>query len=228
VLLPLIHSLYAQRENGVLYLEADGRKKKIYFTSGRPEFVASSSRDELLGRYLVEHGHCMDMEVDMALALMPHYGGRLGDALVDLGALRPVELYRAVASQVRSRYLEAFRWRAGRWSYVPEARSGEETYPIEQDAQALMRDASFELHPSEVEAALAPIWETVVRVRPDPPAPLTAYDLPDAWSWLLRRADDGATVGGLFGVASRQSGIDEEEAMRAIFLGVSCQILQAA
>ena len=32
----------------------------------------------------------------------------------------------------------------------------------------------------------------------------------------------------LFALASRQSGIDEEEAMRAIFLGVSCQLLQAA
>lgn len=228
VLLPLIHNLHAQRATGVLYLEDEMRRKKIYFVDGRPDFVASTMRNELLGHHLVRERHCLPMEVDMGLALMPQFGGRLGDALVDLGALRPVELYRAVTEQVRARYLEAFRWRTGSWRYAGEKRCGEATYPIEQDAHVLMRDACQELHASELEAALAPMWETVVKRRPNPAASVAAFQAPDAWRWVLDRAGDPVTVGGLFGQVSRQSGLDGEEAMRAIFLGVSCGLLEAA
>ena len=51
---------------------------------GAPEYVTSNVGHELLGEYLVRNGTCMRMEVDMALAVLPKYGGRLGDALVSL------------------------------------------------------------------------------------------------------------------------------------------------
>lgn len=227
-LLPLIHSLYAKRETGMLYLADGARRKKIYFIDGRPDFVASTSRQEMLGQYLVDRGHCLSMEVDMGLALMPNCAGRLGDALVDLGVLRPVQLYRAVAAQVRERYLEAFGWRNGEWRYVSAAESKEETYPIEQDAQVLMRDAAMQLHPAALEAALSPLWEKVLQPTSEPPAPLSAYQVPDAWRWVITQARGEATVGALFARCCRQSGLDEEDAMRALFLGVSCELLQAA
>ena len=73
-------------------------------------------REELLGEYLVRNGTCMRMEVDMALAVLGKHGGRLGDALVSLGVLRPAQLFVAVRGQVRDRYLEALRWERGRWT----------------------------------------------------------------------------------------------------------------
>ncbi len=228
VLLPLIHSLSATRETGMLYLRDGEKRKKIYFVDGRPDFVASTQRGEMLGQYLEDHGHCLSMEVDMGLATMPQHAGRLGDALVALGVLRPVQLYRAVAAQVRERYLEAFRWRGGEWRYVRAAESHEETYPIEQDAQMLMRDAASQLHPSELEAGLSPLWETVVRPSVEPPAPLSAYQVPDSWRWVISQANGESTVGALFARCCRQSGLDEEDALRALFLGVSCQLLDAA
>lgn len=227
-LLPLIHGLYATRETGMLYLDDGARKKKVYFVDGRPDFVASTDRHEMLGQYLVDRNHCLSMEVDMGLALMPQHAGRLGDALVNLGVLRPVQLYRAVAAQVRERYLEAFGWRSGEWLYVRGAASHEETYPIEQDAQVLMRDAALQLDPSELEAALSPMWEKVLTPSFQPPAPLSAYQVPDSWHWVITQARGESTVGALFHRCCRQSGLDEEDAMRALYLGVSCQLLDAA
>jgi serine/threonine-protein kinase len=226
-LLPLIHGLYARRETGMLHLSDGVRRKKVYFVEGRPDFVASTMRGEMLGSFLVDRGHCLSMEVDMGLAMMPQHGGRLGDALVDVGVMRPVQLYRAVSQQVRARYLEAFEWRRGEWLYVRSAESREDTYPIEQDAQVLMRDAAMQLHASEVEAALSPLWETPVKPAEQPSAPLSAYQLPDAWNWVLGQARGDATIGGLFARCCRQSGVDEEDAMRALYLGVSCELLAA-
>ena len=50
------------------------------------------------------------------------------------------------------------RWRTGSWRYAGDKTCGEATYPIEQDAHVLMRDACQQLHASELEAALAPIF----------------------------------------------------------------------
>jgi len=227
-LLPIVSSLMHRRENGVLYLQDGKRRKKIYFVEGRPDFVASSVREELLGHYLVEKGVCLPMEVDMGLAVLPQHKGRLGDALVALGVLRPVELYRAVANQVKTRYLDAFSWRRGEFLYVRGRQSREETYPIEQDAHALMRDACTALHASELEAALAPLWEKVLRPPATGQTSLISYQLPDAWSWVIQQARGDQTVGSLFARCTMQSGLDVEDAMRALFIGVSCRLLEVA
>jgi eukaryotic-like serine/threonine-protein kinase len=227
-LLPVVNSLARNRESGMLYLEDGKRKKKIYFIDGRPDFVASTMREEMLGQYLVDKGVCLNMEVDMGLAVLPQHKGRLGDALVSLGVLRPVELYRAVASQVRARYLDAFRWRRGEFLYVRDKASHEETYPIEQDAHVLMRDACMALHPSELEAALAPLWEKVIRPPMEPQASVGAFQLPDSWRWVLSQARGDQTVGSLFARCTMQSGLDAEDAMRALFLAISCRLLEAA
>ena len=225
-LLPIVNSLARNRESGVLYLDDGKRKKKVYFVEGRPDFVASTMRDEMLGQYLVDKGVCLPMEVDMGLAVLPQHKGRLGDALVSLGVLRPVELYRAVASQVRGRYLDAFKWRRGEFLYVRDKASHEETYPIEQDAHVLMRDACMALHASELEAALAPLWEKVIRPPLESSGAMGAYQLPDSWRWVLSQARGDQTVGSLFARCTMQSGLDAEDAMRALFLAISCRLLE--
>ncbi len=227
ILLPLIHSLAVHRENGMLYLDDGQRRKKIYFVDGRPDFIASTTRQEMLGEYLVNAGRCLPMEMDMALAVLPRHAGRLGDALVSLGVVRPLELYRTVADQVRARYLEAFRWRSGHWLYVRGASSGEQTYPLGPDTYVLMRDATMELHPSELDAALAPLWEKVLRPAEASPASLSAYQVPDEWRWVLAQAKANATVGSVFTRTISQEGIDAEDALRALFLGISCQLVEA-
>jgi hypothetical protein len=92
----------------------------------------------------------------------------------------------------------------------------------------LLRDATLELHPSELEAALAPLWERVLRPDPFLRKTLDAYQLPDAWRWVIEQVNGEQTVGALFARCARQAGLDEEDAMRAIFLGVSCQLFEAA
>jgi serine/threonine protein kinase len=228
ILLPLVHSLAVNRETGMLYLESGLRRKKIYFLDGRPDFIASTDREEMLGEFLVNTGSCLPMEMDMALAVLPRYAGRLGDALVNLRVLNPLELYRQMAAQVRNRYLEAFRWRDGQWLYVRDARSQEQTYPVGNDSYVLMRDATMELDPSELDAALAPMWEKVLHPSSLPPASLSAYQVPDQWRWVLEQARGDATVGVIFARTTAQAGIDAEEALRALFLGISCQLVQTA
>jgi serine/threonine protein kinase len=227
-LLPVVHRLTAGYETGVLHLREGGRQKKLYFLEGRPDFIASTDRNEMLGEQLVSSHVCLRMEVDMALAVLDRYDGRLGDALVGLGILRPVQLVNAVRSQVRRRFLEAFRWRTGEWRFLRGARSEEETFSVQQDPCELLRDAASEAHPAELEAALSPIHERVLVRSPSPPMPLAAYRVPPEWSALISQVNGQSTLASIVARESSRRGADVEEVYRALYLGLSCEIIRAA
>lgn len=226
-LVPLVFEIMRARETGVLHLWDGSRRKKLYFVAGRPEFIASTDRRELLGEYLVEHEYCLRMEIEMALALLPRYGGRLGDALVGMGILRPVELFRAITEQVRARLIEAFRWQQGRWAFVEGERSQEETFPISDDGYELLRDAIADAHPEQLEYALAPVWEHVLVPVPEPHVPVSAFELPQAWLRVLTEIHGASTVGGLLGRHAAGQSRDLEGAYRAVYLALSCGLVRA-
>lgn len=226
-LLPQVHRITRDIETGVLHLADGQRRKKIYFVEGRPEFIASTDRQELLGEYLVASGLCLRMEVEMALALLPRYSGRLGDALVGLGILRPIELFRAISAQVRGRYLEAFRWRAGEWAFVPGARSHEETLPLGHDPLELIRDAVLEAHPEELKSALEPHANAVVSKVDSPPLPFASFRLPEKWRPVLEPTGT-MTVRHLVALETGRGGLGEDEVNRALYFGLSCELLRAS
>ncbi|MEM9866010.1 MAG: serine/threonine-protein kinase, partial [Myxococcota bacterium] len=223
-MIPLVHQILRTRETGVLHLWQGERRKKIYFVEGRPEFVASTDRHELLGEHLVAGGYCLRMEVEMGLALMPRYGGRLGDALIGLEVLRPVELFRAISDQVRHRLLEAFRWREGRWAFVAGARSHEETFLIGESGYPLLRDAVVAMRIEELEANLSEIWEHALERTPILEERAHSFGLSDGWLRLLQRANR-TTVGGLLAEIGREQPALLDSAYRALFLGVRCGLV---
>ena len=224
-LVPIVYQIMRDRETGVLHLWDNTRRKKIYFVDGRPEFVASTDRSELLGEYLVAHEHCLRMEVEMALALLPRYGGRLGDALVGLGVLRPVELFRAITAQVRARLLEAFRWRGGRWAFARNIRSHEETFPIEDSGFELLRDAVMEAPLTELEAGLSPSWEMPITFPAVPRVRLDEFQLPMEWVRLVATLATPTTIGAALAEVATRGGDWLEDAYRVLFLALSCELM---
>lgn len=228
-LLPTAYQLTSRRETGVLYLWDGPRQKRIYYVEGRPDFVASNIENELLGEWLVAKGSILRMELEMALALLPRYEGRLGDALVGLGIMRPMELFRAVSDQVRDRYLEAFRWTRGQWAYVRGERCDEETFPLPVGEHELLRDAAMQPEPLQMEAALRPVQRRILRPNPKAPAPLHSYRLAPEWERILGQEVDGhTTAAGIVAREYSRGGMDAREVQRALYLGLSCELIEAA
>ena len=133
-----IFHLAVRRETGALVLRDGPRKKRIFFVEGSPECVTSTEKKELLGEFLIQRGQVLRMEVEMALAMLPRFGGRLGDALVGIGVLRPIELFRAVHDQTQERLLETFRMKKGEIAFARGVRSQEETFPLGVDTYELI------------------------------------------------------------------------------------------
>ena len=53
----------------------------------------------------------------MALAVLPRFQGRLGDTLVGLSLMRPLDVFRHLLRQVREKLMQIFCWTEGSYEY---------------------------------------------------------------------------------------------------------------
>ncbi len=125
-------------ETGLWLCERGAARKEVYFRSGTPEFVSSNLAGELLGEYLVARGVVSRGELDMALAVMPRFEGRLGETLVALGLVEPVELIRHMADQVRRKLLDLFVWPQGEASFFPGVPPPTRAFPLGLDTWSVL------------------------------------------------------------------------------------------
>ncbi len=127
-------------ETGLLLCDHNGVRKEVYLERGVPEFVSSNLASELLGEYLIAHKIISRAELDMALAVMPRFDGRLGDTLAALGLVDAVTLFRHIAHQVREKLVELYLWNRGKalfYAGVPKPTSG---FPLGLDPMMMLAD----------------------------------------------------------------------------------------
>ena len=224
-----IFHLAVRRETGALVLRDGPRKKRIFFVEGSPECVTSTEKRELLGEFLIERGQVLRMEVEMALAMLPRFGGRLGDALVGIGVLRPIELFRAIHDQTEERLLDTFRWKGGELAFARGVRSQEETFPLGVDTYELVgRGIRGGYSFTELEVMLAPVHEEVIEPVLVPPVRREMFRLPEREAAVLAAVTGKTTLSKLVAQLSGTGAADPEEVLRAVFLGLSCELLRSS
>ncbi len=131
--------LLEDTETGVLVCEHEGTRKEVFVVQGEPTFVTSNRLGEMLGEHLVQAGVIDRGELDVALAALPRYEGRLGDTLVALGLVEPLELFGHLARLERDKLLDVFGWRSGRLALYRHAEKPTRGFPLQLDAWDLVR-----------------------------------------------------------------------------------------
>jgi eukaryotic-like serine/threonine-protein kinase len=220
--------LAVRRETGVLLLREGPRRKRVFLVEGSPECVTSTDKNELLGEFLVARGQVLRMEVEMALAMLPQFGGRLGDALVGIGVLRPMELFRALHDQTEKRLEEVLRWKSGVISFARGVRSHEDTVPLGVDiCEIIGRGVRDGYAYEELEAMLGPLREEVLERVATPPVRLETFRLPEREADVIQAITGKTTLSKLVAQLSRTGDADPEETLRAVFLGLACELLRS-
>lgn len=138
-----IHALawsVLEKDTGFWLCEFGGVRKEIYLHEGLPKFVTSNLAGELLGEYLVARGVITRGELDMALAVMPRFEGRLGDTLTALGLVEPVHLFQNIATQVRDKLLDLFMWNGGTASLYLGVEAPESAFPLKLDPWRIIEE----------------------------------------------------------------------------------------
>lgn len=207
-----------RRETGLWLCVRGGVRKEVYVAKGVPEFVTSNLAGELLGEYLVHERVITRGELDMALAVMPRFEGRLGDTLTALGLVEPVVLFQHIATQVRDKLLDLFVWNGGDASFyrgVPPPASG---FPLGLDPWSILDEGIGR----RIEAGLEPSvleWASGLSVRVSPPPQDVAHGaLPTTLRRLLNTLEQPREMHDLVPLLDPERGRDDAAALRALLL----------
>ena len=223
----LLYALAAKRATGLLVARDRRREKRIYLRGGAPVTVASTQREELLGRRLVAQGLVRTEELGVALCDSAASGEHLGVTLVDRGYLRPAALVRALHAQIEARAIDLGSWSGGDVSFGRGERPGHEVVPpARSPAVWVTRLVRERLAPRHVEDALAAIGLAPLALHPAPPIELDALGLDAEESLVLAAAPGTRSIGELTERLAL-TGVSPAVTARALFIGLSAGLLVA-
>jgi CheY-like chemotaxis protein/tetratricopeptide (TPR) repeat protein len=112
-----LQRIYANGLTGALLLVRDQAKKIIYFGNGYPVSVRSNLLSECLGQILVTRRLINHEVLEESLRRMRREKRHQGEILVEMGALSPHNLQRALLAQMEAKLYEIFGWRAGSFRF---------------------------------------------------------------------------------------------------------------
>jgi tetratricopeptide (TPR) repeat protein len=184
------------RKTGVLRVTSELRQNAgvVYFANGGVIAAEIRSNPHPLGALLIRGGKVREEEVARAVAIQrSRPGHRLGDILVEIGALPRKELERQIRAQVEEVIFELMSWSEGYFSFedgpLPEA-LGEATVRI--PTESLLMEAARRIDEwSRIEAKV-PHLGVVPRFIGSPDDEGTQLDLLP-FEWEVLAGIDGAT-----------------------------------
>jgi hypothetical protein len=159
----------AERWSGVLALTQGEVAKSLYFVNGAIAFAASTVEEDRLGACLFRGGRITPSQFHAAMRECEGSGGPLGQALVGLGHLTPVDLAAAVTAQVERIVLSVLRWTTGSLRREPMETPLPADLVLDLDTNRLLLLGSRQFPDAErLERALGAPDRRLRRVTPRP------------------------------------------------------------
>jgi len=210
---------------GLWLCEQGGSRKEVYVADGVPEFVGSNIAGEMLGEYLVARGVLSRGQLDTALGLLPRFDGRLGDTLVSLGYVEPVELFRHIATQVEAKILDLFAWTSGEASFYRGVPPPPSRFPLGLDVWAVLeRGLERRLAEGLEEDRFRSRLLDVLEATPQRPAFADVHPLPPLLAALMDALDDPTALQEVVGTLEATD--DPTRGYRAVLLGLHLQLVR--
>jgi hypothetical protein len=113
----LLCEIARERRTGALLIRSGEHYRECYFQGGQPVFVRCNVMEDRFGEFLVRRRVITREQLDRALSVLDHFGGRLGQALASLGLVQPVDAVRLLAAQVAGKLVSACSWRTGSYEF---------------------------------------------------------------------------------------------------------------
>jgi tetratricopeptide (TPR) repeat protein len=144
----LLLELHLSRWSGALLLSRDRVGKRFLFQEGIPVFAESNLASESLGIQLIDAGKLSRADHNKVTSHIERTGCKEGTALLELGLMKPRELFDALKDQVRIRLVECFGWPAGEYHLDPDSQPADGAQPFRVDVHPLLQEG-LETHWSQ-------------------------------------------------------------------------------
>jgi hypothetical protein len=185
--------------SGLLLVERFGVVKEAYFAHGHPQFVRSNDPDERLGEYLVAQGVITREQLEKALSVLPHFGGRLGDTLVGLKLMKPLDAFRHLSRQVRDKLVDVGSWSEGRYRWYGDRKNPWPTLPLHLDCYEIMGAGANRLDPSWLSSWREQVLGAFPARSPLVTVDFEAFGLGSRVAWVYDRCEGRSTVSAMLG-----------------------------
>lgn len=129
VAFPLVRA-HAARWTGLILCESAGQRREIYVADGNLIAVSSNRPEDMLGQTLVRDGLLAHEQLDQALAMMPRHDGRLGETLIALDLVDPIDLFQQMSALSQERLLSVFEWSQGRALIYDGVEASDRSFPL--------------------------------------------------------------------------------------------------
>jgi two-component system OmpR family response regulator len=164
----VLQQIYAGRLTGALLLTSEKVKKIVYVENGYPIAVRSNDPDECLGQILLQQRMISAETLAESLRKMKESKKRQGELLVEMGALSPYNLSRALVLQMEAKLLEVFSWREGRFAFKKGQPGRDQPVRLERTTAALILEGIRRSYDAErMHHVLAPYTGLYLMPSPD-------------------------------------------------------------
>jgi len=151
--------LAVAQETGLLRVERGTTVKDFYLLRGAPESLTSNQPADRLGEYLIGRGSVRPADLERATAQLSRFSGKLGDALVAIGVLKPLDVFRLQSQHVREQVMEIFMWTEGMSSFFRGQRNASEAFPLGLDSYEILGAGALGLSLDFLQARFSPVAE---------------------------------------------------------------------
>jgi len=133
----VLQHLRLARSTGILSLISGGARKALYVKDGRVVFASSNLPNDRLGEILIREGKITVEEYDTSIKAISK-GKRQGKVLVEMGALRPKDLWEGVQFQVKEIVYSVFQWDDGQFHFEESTLPEKERITVDLDIMDLV------------------------------------------------------------------------------------------
>lgn len=187
-----------ERRTGLLTINHGAAHKEAYFCEGHPEFVGSNVAEERFGQFLVRRGVLTPGQLERALAALPSVSGRLGQALVDLGVIGPVDAVQLLTDQVAHKLIATASWNSGTFQFQVDLRNPWPALALHLNTCQIIHRC-LPVLPADIPLQWASQHEDHSPTLVDrPPVALAEFGLDGAVQSILRRMDGRTRVAELW------------------------------
>jgi DNA-binding response OmpR family regulator/Flp pilus assembly protein TadD len=192
------------RETGVLEVQSEALRTRIFLRAGSAVSAEGGSLRETLGRMLLRHGALSERDYTRVIERMTerviaNEHQRMGEVLVELGLLTGEEVHRALREQVLEKLTACFAWPRPSWSFSELDRLPDGLEPFSLPPMETLVWEGLRRHaPAETLAAwLAPHARLRPRLERPPAAVQELLRLEPATLRLVERVDGSRSMAAL-------------------------------
>lgn len=114
----ILNYLSETKSSGTLAVVRDSVTKKLYMKGGGIIFASSTYEGDRLGELMLKAGKININQFDTASKVVIHTGKRMGGVMVELGYIKPKDLFWGVKYQVQEIVCSLFSWTEGRYEFL--------------------------------------------------------------------------------------------------------------